>query len=1008
MKTTHLRLLSTILMLATLLSALSLISPTAQVSEDATEQYAFSEDVPFIKVEDENGIHFYGPTGNLTSAEDDSEAEPVTTTESCNSSAEKGNKTNLAPVGNSDTLPSSVDNSQSEYFPAVNDQKGLGACVAFATHYQLTYHINKERGIPSTPENTYSPKWIYNHTNSGKNEGLYYESAYRFLQGYGCVTLDRVPYNDEEYTDWSAEEGLWKEAMNARVDSFYVFPETGVFDEGTQITSADDDDLLSIKSALASGNILTYSTLVYSWDIVNLKTNPDAPENNKFENEYAVKGLTGSNGSHRMAIVGYNDDIWIDINENNQVDKGETGAFKVVNSWSDGYCNKGFVWVAYDALNDVSCVEGAYPDKKERVFSDITSITVKPYGQGADAYVEFTANTADRTQLDVYVSAEKDGTVTTHKFYWGVAYISEDNRYGFNGKKEASEGTITYSLDNIIPDIKASEVSDYTWDIRFVDREEDNSSITIKNAKIVSESESLVLTSPDEYPFELNNSEKSLHLWDSDLNNTVIYYIGYDTPTLHYKDGDNDWVQVKMEETLERLGHNYKYVINNTSGKVSVYFTDDSGNTDNNGNFHSADKRLNFFRTTEGNGIQEPLTVTNVEFANGIADVNKNSIFDITVTGGYKPYNYSFKIENTTTGSSAEYDYNKLNDNTYYFTEEGLYKITVYVMDQTKDVFTYSYDYDLKDMKFLFKSFGATSDEKMFVGNEITFLAESEFEGVYAYAGKRNKYDFVIKDEKGNSCFTAQKNNDKYSLIDKTSISTLNWIPSLAGKYSITISSVDLTKDYAEKTFEFQVFDKIYGDADGSNVVNIRDATLIQKKVAELPLLAKFYTEMADCDLSTDINIKDATLIQKHLAAIESTGKVGSIIEYIPPVAPTEPPTEEPTEPPTEEPTAPSEPETKNIVTFTNSLRWSGTICCYYWSDANSGLTSWPGIKMQFVETNGYGEDIYRFELPEEATYVIFTNGQYQTVDIPYSGGEIRYYAITDTDSKGAHQVRTW
>ena len=36
-----------------------------------------------------------------------------------------------------------------------------------------------------------------------------------------------------------------------------------------------------------------------------------------------------------MTIVGYDDDIWYDINEDGKVQEGEKGAFKVANSWGD-------------------------------------------------------------------------------------------------------------------------------------------------------------------------------------------------------------------------------------------------------------------------------------------------------------------------------------------------------------------------------------------------------------------------------------------------------------------------------------------------------------------------------------------------------------------------------------------------------------------------------------------------------------------------------------------------
>jgi alpha-amylase len=118
-------------------------------------------------------------------------------------------------------------------------------------------------------------------------------------------------------------------------------------------------------------------------------------------------------------------------------------------------------------------------------------------------------------------------------------------------------------------------------------------------------------------------------------------------------------------------------------------------------------------------------------------------------------------------------------------------------------------------------------------------------------------------------------------------------------------------------------------------------------------------------------------------------------------------PAEETTEPETEPVTTKPVP-VNNTVTFTNSLRWGGPIYCYYWSDSNSAMTSWPGKVMDFLKTNDYGEDMFTFEVPAEATYIIFTNNKSQTVDIPYPGGEMRYYAISETDSKGAYKYGTW
>ena len=42
----------------------------------------------------------------------------------------------------------------------------------------------------------------------------------------------------------------------------------------------------------------------------------------------------------------------------------------------------------------------------------------------------------------------------------------------------------------------------------------------------------------------------------------------------------------------------------------------------------------------------------------------------------------------------------------------------------------------------------------------------------------------------------------------------------------------------------------------------------------------------------------------------------------------------------------------------------------YYWSKENTTMTSWPG-----VETENLGNNVYRVEVPSDATMIIFNNG---------------------------------
>ena len=60
------------------------------------------------------------------------------------------------------------------------------------------------------------------------------------------------------------------------------------------------------------------------------------------------------------------------------------------------------------------------------------------------------------------------------------------------------------------------------------------------------------------------------------------------------------------------------------------------------------------------------------------------------------------------------------------------------------------------------------------------------------------------------------------------------------------------------------------GDADLSSVVNIKDATLIQKHSAGLSEITDKAYICADVDKNDVVNVKDATAIQKYIAGMEN------------------------------------------------------------------------------------------------------------------------------------------
>lgn len=310
-------------------------------------------------------------------------------------------------------LPTSVDNSTSKYFPKVDTQGPVGSCVCWAqVYYQYTYTVNKARNVKTTTANTYSPEWMYNLVNRGKDGGSNADTVGKVLQIQGATTLTQVPVTYEDYKSWHPDEQSWVSSLNNRIKDYQIFDDIG--DSKTRITSANDSDLDLIKTALSNGELLTYSTdnpnEGESWDYDTLKvptkTNGYSVDNS-YVGQYVVKSnKTSLNGSHRMTLVGYNDKIWTDINGNGEVDAGEMGAFKVVNSWGDWWKNDGFCWVAYDALNSASVVNSTNDPERLPIFRTIMRIEADTQA-GSGIYLKYTLNSAYRGETPLTVTAKK-------------------------------------------------------------------------------------------------------------------------------------------------------------------------------------------------------------------------------------------------------------------------------------------------------------------------------------------------------------------------------------------------------------------------------------------------------------------------------------------------------------------------------------------------------------------------------------------------------------------------
>ena len=215
---------------------------------------------------------------------------------------------------------------------------------------------------------------------------------------------------------------------------------------------------------------------------------------------------------------------------------------------------------------------------------------------------------------------------------------------------------------------------------------------------------------------------------------------------------------------------------------------------------------------------------------------------------------------------------------------------------------------------------------------------------------------------------------------------------------ALLLTSLPALGVYAEETAETHTdYDRRTGDLG------------IYEEDTETPVISSlndYYRYAEDVPLAASSSSKLPQSVDNSVSPyfpkIGNQGALGACVVF---ATTTEPETEPTTQPPTEPVT---NPVAKNTVTFTNSFNWSGTISCYYWSDSNKSMTTWPGKAMTKVGVNEFGQALYTFEVPKEATYIIFTNGSSQTTDIPYAGGVVKYYPLSQTDSAGHNLVQTW
>ena len=309
-------------------------------------------------------------------------------------------------------LSSSVDNSQNIHFRPIFDQTS-GSCVqASSVGYTFTYEMAAARNLDaSIEENQYPEHFTWNFLNGGIAAGSRQHEGWKIIKDNGIpnVNVYGGMASAEPYIDWMSGYDKYYQGMFNRVDGYYsikVSTPEGINNMKRWMTSHDDGS--------AVGGIVSFSANS-GGDISILE------EGTPFAGEKILTKF-GTKGGHGMTLVGYNDEIMVDLNGDGQFtndidinDDGivdlkdwEIGAAKLANTSGLNYGQNGFIWLSYSVFGyDSTDLEGPVGITGQQV--EVVKVK-KDYQPRMTFKINMTHESREKISLRAGVASSVDAT----------------------------------------------------------------------------------------------------------------------------------------------------------------------------------------------------------------------------------------------------------------------------------------------------------------------------------------------------------------------------------------------------------------------------------------------------------------------------------------------------------------------------------------------------------------------------------------------------------------------
>lgn len=224
------------------------------------------------------------------------------------------------PSPRPDQRPAIVD--LRRHLPRVGSQT-MNDCVGWAYGYAARTYMEAvdQNWQPTQAARIFSPTFIYNQINEGKDKGSSPIKAVMLLRDKGIATLQTQPYLAKDFKS-PVNAKAHKEAEIFRIANFRV---------------ATNGEM--VRDALAAGEIVC----------IGVRTNPvfssgryDVYTTKHHDEGMRLRREGQPHGFHAMVIAGYDDN---------------RRAFLLMNSWGMNWGHNGYVWVSYDVADQFNLRE---------------------------------------------------------------------------------------------------------------------------------------------------------------------------------------------------------------------------------------------------------------------------------------------------------------------------------------------------------------------------------------------------------------------------------------------------------------------------------------------------------------------------------------------------------------------------------------------------------------------------------------------------------------------------